>query len=325
MQKQPLLLFALAVLCVRVAAQEKAFELTGVIRAKYEYNTQLDASRFQVRNARLYFTGATSPVFSYKAEIDLSDEGQIKMLNAYIDLNANESLALRLGQMKVPFSTDYLRSPYAQHFANRSFISKQMTSGMRDVGAQLRWKGSIGLPASAEIAIFNGEGLYNQSVWETEMNYSARMAMDLPAGFSWSANYYSALPNTAGFRFNYVDLGLQYEVGRFLIEAEYLLKQYEPDSIADTKGFLVTALYTQPLPERCFFTSITPLLRYDGMGGNVRYNLAEDAARNRWSAGVNLNIKPWSSYVRLNYEKYVYKNAALNQDDKWVLEFVAHF
>ena len=46
----------------------------GTIRAKYEYQTATDESRFQVRNARFSLTGNVLPIVAYKAEIDLSDQ-----------------------------------------------------------------------------------------------------------------------------------------------------------------------------------------------------------------------------------------------------------
>ena len=58
-------------------------EIHGTIRTKFEYQTEMAASRFEVRNARISITGNVLPIVAYKAEIDLSDEGQIKMLDAY--------------------------------------------------------------------------------------------------------------------------------------------------------------------------------------------------------------------------------------------------
>ena len=57
-------------------------EIHGTIRSKFEYQTQMQAGRFEVRNARISATGNILPTVAYKAEIDLSDEGQIKMLDA---------------------------------------------------------------------------------------------------------------------------------------------------------------------------------------------------------------------------------------------------
>ena len=59
-------------------------EIHGTIRAKYEYEPQIGSGRFEIRNARMSVEGRVIPVVRCKAEIDLSDEGAIKMLDAYI-------------------------------------------------------------------------------------------------------------------------------------------------------------------------------------------------------------------------------------------------
>lgn len=51
-------------------------EIHGTIRGKFEYQPQISASRFEVRNARFSLTGNVHPMVAYKAEIDLSDEGR---------------------------------------------------------------------------------------------------------------------------------------------------------------------------------------------------------------------------------------------------------
>ena len=61
-------------------------KIHGTIRSKYEYQTTMGAGRFEVRNARVSVTGNVLPIVAYKAEIDLSDEGSIKMLDAYARL-----------------------------------------------------------------------------------------------------------------------------------------------------------------------------------------------------------------------------------------------
>ena len=68
--------------------------------------------RFQVRNARFSLSGNLLPMVAYKAEIDLSDEGSIKMLDAYVRLAMlRRSLNFTIGQMRVPFTIDAHRSP----------------------------------------------------------------------------------------------------------------------------------------------------------------------------------------------------------------------
>ena len=110
----------------------------GTIRAKYEYQTATDESRFQVRNARFSLTGNVLPIVAYKAEIDLSDQGKIRMLDAYTRIFPIKHVNFTIGQMRVPFTIDAHRSPHVRFFANRSFIGKQV-GDVRDVGATLAY------------------------------------------------------------------------------------------------------------------------------------------------------------------------------------------
>lgn len=91
-------------------------EIHGTIRTKFEYQTEMAASRFEVRNARISITGNVLPIVAYKAEIDLSDEGQIKMLDAYARLFPIKDLTVTTGQMRVPLQS----TPTALHISNIS-------------------------------------------------------------------------------------------------------------------------------------------------------------------------------------------------------------
>ena len=81
-------------------------EIHGTIRGKYEFQTETNESRFEVRNARFSVSGNVHPIVAYKAEIDLSDEGSIKMLDAYTRVFPVKNLNFTLGQMRVPFTID---------------------------------------------------------------------------------------------------------------------------------------------------------------------------------------------------------------------------
>ena len=135
--RQIIIITVLSVLALSAVAQDKnpfIPEIHGTIRAKYEYEPQIDKGRFEIRNARLSVEGKVIPIVRYKAEIDLSDEGTIKMLDAYVRLQPKDALKFTFGQMRVPFTIDAHRSPHLQYFANRSFIAKQV-GNVRDVGA----------------------------------------------------------------------------------------------------------------------------------------------------------------------------------------------
>ena len=120
-------------------------EIHGTIRGKYEFQTETNESRFEVRNARFSVSGNVHPIVAYKAEIDLSDEGSIKMLDAYARVFPVKDLNFTIGQMRVPFTIDAHRSPHQQYFANRSFIAKQV-GNVRDVGFTGCYTQKEGLP-----------------------------------------------------------------------------------------------------------------------------------------------------------------------------------
>lgn len=167
-------------LATAALAQEKT-DLTphihGTIRGKYEYQPDDHAGRFEVRNARFSLEGKVATAVAYKAEIDLSDEGQIKMLDAYTRLTPIDHFQFTIGQMRVPFTIDAHRSPHQQYFANRSFIAKQV-GNVRDVGATVGYQASVGFPVILEAGIFNGSGLTNQKdYWTKGVNFSAKAQM----------------------------------------------------------------------------------------------------------------------------------------------------
>ena len=124
-------------------------EVHGTIRSKFEYQTTMGAGRFEVRNARISITGNIFPIVTYKAEIDLSDEGKIKMLDAYARLFPTKGLMLTAGQMRVPFTIDAHRSPHQQYFPNRSFIAKQV-GNVRDVGFTIGYTFPTDIPITVE-------------------------------------------------------------------------------------------------------------------------------------------------------------------------------
>ena len=185
MQRMMVCLVMALPMATTVTAQEKT-DLTphihGTIRGKYEYQPDDHAGRFEVRNARFSVEGKVARAVAYKAEIDLSEEGQIKMLDAYTRLTPLDGFQLTIGQMRVPFTIDAHRSPHQQYFANRSFIAKQV-GNVRDVGATLGWQTSLGFPLIVEAGLFNGSGLTNQKdFWTKEVNFSAKAQAFFPNG-----------------------------------------------------------------------------------------------------------------------------------------------
>lgn len=307
-------------------------EIHGTIRAKYEYQPEINASRFEVRNARFSLTGNVHPSVAYKAEIDLSDEGSIKMLDAYTRLFPIKSLNFTIGQMRVPFTIDAHRSPHQQYFANRSFIAKQV-GNVRDVGATVCYQLKEVFPFIIEAGIFNGTGLTNQKEWRKEMNYSVKAQLLFIKGLNIEFSTQTIKPES--IRIHMYDGGLSYRYKRFLIEGEYLYKQYEQNAFKDVHAMNSFMSYELPLPR--IFKSMSFLARYDFMTdhsdgyadeetGKLKIN---DYKRQRVTGGLTFSIgKPFVADIRLNYEKYFYSASGVpkeSEQDKIVLEVMTRF
>ena len=307
-------------------------EIHGTIRGKYEYQFEDNKGRCQVRNARFSLSGKVAPIVSYKAEIDLSDEGAIKMLDAYARITPLPTFDITIGQMRVPFTIDAHRSPHQQYFANRSFIAKQV-GNVRDVGATLAYTWKIGIPVRLEAGIFNGSGLTNQKdFWTNRINYSAKAHLQLPKGFNLVGSVQKISPEDISIQM--YDIGAYYHAGRWHVEAEFLRKHYAGGAFKPVNAFDGFVCYAQPLPK--VFEKISFLGRFDcmsdhsngeaGEGGTL---VVDDAARKRLTVGTTLSlVKPFVADLRVNYENYFYDNnalAAVSERDKIVVELMVRF
>lgn len=327
----------LAVAAPMARAQEKKSfyipEIHGTVRAKYEYEPSEGKGRFEVRNARVSVEGKIIPIVGYKAEIDLSDEGSIKMLDAYVRLQPVMPLKLTVGQMRVPFTIDAHRSPHLQYFANRSFIAKQV-GNVRDVGGAVGWTFDGKIPVTLEGGIFNGSGLTNQkNFWTDDYNFSFKAQALFARQFNVTLSCQRA--NAGDINTMMYDAGAYWDNGRWHIEAEYLRKHYAHDSFSAVNAIDAFAAYRLPL--RKGLTAISFLGRYDYMsdhnsgGRDDNGSLTvDDPERHRITGGLTFSLgkKNLQADIRLNYEQYFYNRDAtpsISEHSKFVLELVAHF
>lgn len=316
----------------KMAFRDYLPEIHGTIRGKYEYQPQMKASRFEVRNARFSVTGNVLPIVAYKAEIDLSDEGSIKMLDAYTRIFPLKELNFTIGQMRVPFTIDAHRSPHQQYFANRSFIAKQV-GNVRDVGVTLEYRLKEGFPLILEGGVFNGSGLTNQKEWQKSMNYSLKSQFLFLDNANLTLSMQSIKPQDV--RINLYDVGMYYEFKNFHIEGEYLFKHYTNNSFSDVHAVNSFINYDLKLPK--VFSKVSFLARYDMMTDHsdgiadpeTKQLRINDYARHRLTGGVTFSLgKAFVADLRINYEKYFYKRggtAKESEQDKLVLEVMTRF
>lgn len=308
-------------------------EIHGTIRAKYEYEPTVGKGRFEIRNARMSVEGKIIPIVRYKAEIDLSDEGAIKMLDAYVRLQPKEQLKFTFGQMRVPFSIDAHRSPHLQYFANRSFIAKQV-GNVRDVGAAAAWTFGAEAPVTLEGGIFNGSGLTNQKhFWTSNYNFSFKSQICL-----WrQLNIVLSCQKAGATDVNtyMYDGGVYWENSHWHIEAEYLRKHYAHHAFNAVNAVDAFAAYRLPFKRNNMALSF--LGRYDYMSDHSNgtkdvngFLKTDDHERHRLTGGLTLSMGKGAlqADIRVNYEQYFYNKGvvpSISEQNKIVLEFVAHF
>lgn len=308
-------------------------EIHGTIRAKYEYEHQINKGRFEIRNARLNVEGKVIPIVCYKAEIDLSDEGAIKMLDAYIRIIPKDFFKFTIGQMRVPFTIDAHRSPHLQFFANRSFIAKQV-GNVRDVGAAISLTIGHQLPITLEGGIFNGSGLVNQkNFWTKDYNFSFKVQTLIMQQLNVTLSCQKATAGKNGVMM--YNAGTFWENHHWHFEAEYLRKIYVHNSFKPVNAIDIFTVYKFPLKKHN--VDISLLGRYDYMsnhnngGTDENGNLKiDDPKRHRFTGGVTLSLgkKSLQADIRLNYEQYFYASvimAPISEQNKIVAEFVVHF
>lgn len=308
-------------------------EVHGTVRSKYEYEPQISKGRFEVRNARLGVQGKITPAITYRAEVDLCDEGQIKMLDAYTRISPIKGLRFTLGQMRVPFTIDAHRAPHLQYFANRSFIAKQV-GNVRDVGAAIGYKFGSTLPLDIEAGIFNGSGLTGQKdFWTDSYNFSAKAsAMILP---EWNVTLSLQKAHATDADVMMYDAGTYWQQGRWHFEAEYLRKYYRKGTFSPVNAVDAFAVYRLPMKGAC--EALSFLTRYDYMSDHSKGKLQNDGSfslddpeRHRITAGITLHLgtAKLPCDLRINYEQYIYgKDVApkISERNKAVAEIMVHF
>ena len=285
-----------------------------------------------MRNARVSLSGKIIPMISYKAEIDLSDEGKIKMLDAYVRVKPGW-WSVTMGQMRVPFTIDSHRSPHQQYFANRSFIAKQV-GNVRDVGIAGAITPIKDMPWTVEGGIFNGSGLTDQKdFWTNKYNFTLKTQATLMNKYTLELSCQKTRPEDVGIMM--WDIGAFYQDARWHIEAEYLRKNYADGAFPGVNAVDAFAAYRFPLKKT--LSGLSLLARYDYMSNhsngikNDKGNLVtNDPERQRITAGVTLHFgkAPVYAALRLNYEKYFYKHGVdpgISNHDKIVVELMCRF
>lgn len=304
----------------------------GVIRTRWEMETEDGRNRFEVRNARLALSGNILPSVDYQIQTDFCDQGKIKILDAWGGIKLAEGLKLRAGQFLMPVGIEPLRAPAAYIFANRAFIGKQMCNA-RGVGAELAYIVPAVSPLTLRAAVFNSTSVAGHDVWNHSPAFSASALWQIKS-IGINVGFQSAVPEAG--RTNIVDGAVIFKSGRWNVESEYMYKHYTNGYSGAAHGYSVFGNYALPV-SLGEFNRLSFQGRFDGMTAHNSGALGDSGeltpdmpARNRITVGSTLSSVHGKIHadVRLNYEKYFYHHdvvAPVGQDDKVAVELVVSF
>jgi len=306
----------------KVLSDEYKPVIFGILKTKAEYDLDNSKVRFEVRNARFGARGKMNPYFSYKAEIDLSDEGKIKMLDAYVKFTPLQGLDFYMGQRKIPFSTDYIRNPAENIFANRSFLAKYINDGMRDIGFYVNYKFNGDFPVDITVGGVNGTG-NNNPQWIDKPNLVGRILAGHDDAFRLASNIYYGQATNRKYLAMFGE-EVRYAAGHFFIESEYISSNWT-DTLSVRRhddGLYIQSYYNFKV-NNSIICLLTPTARWDFMGASI-FKGTTDA--NRLTLGLNTGFAPkqFTAEIRVNYEKYFKGNMPV-ETDKLTLEFIAVF
>lgn len=329
-----------------IAAQNKEIKdnfapaFTGYIRFWQQTDFSTDQGQFILKEITLGASGDVNEYVGYKFLADLTRLGKLTtsattingttvvtkasasftdiLLDAAVKVTPIANLSITGGQFKIPFSTDNLRGNVAIDFVNRPLMTN-VAPASRDIGAMASYKVSSLLPEISAGA-FNGTGL-NKVETDKTVNYVCRAVVTPVTNLNLSANYYNGKLSSNDI--NVMGFGFDYKISNLFLDAEYVTKNTkQPDVTIGSNAFFIYSLYNFGISETGIIKSITPAVRFDLYDPDTdKYN----DEINRITLGLTFHFaKVTWAHVRLNYEKYDYKDNTVNPD-KFILEMQARF
>lgn len=216
----------------------------GTFRSFYEYSTDDDQSRFYVADARLTLGGYILPWADYFMQVNFNSQGKISILDAFGRFypTVDKSLALYIGQMRVPINYAACENPWEYHFAQVMLTEK--LASLRSVGVKAGWT----VPGSTlyfEGGVFNASDMADHHTWNRAMTYAIKTNWR-GGGFWPELAFMSRTPGGygAGARTNTIDASLEFKSGPWFAEAEYLYSHYTHSSHKAAQAYGIMGAYT---------------------------------------------------------------------------------
>lgn len=152
-------------------------------------------STFRLRRGRVSVDGDVGKLATYKIQVETLNSPSL--LDAYLTLNVLPFAKVTVGQFKVPFSQENLRSSANLLTVERSQVvnslvpSRDIGANGRDIGADVAGTFSFSESAGVDyaIGIFNGAGIDGKDN-NKRKDFGGRLAVRPFSGLSFAGDYY---------------------------------------------------------------------------------------------------------------------------------------
>ncbi len=331
MKKLSITLLALIATITLLAQEDTTYpniKFDGTLKNKFEYATKENMSRFSVRNSRVGAKGEINKYSGYRVQVELSDEGQFKVLDLSGIITPVKGLSFTFGQTSIPLFNGYVVSPNEMMFANRAFLGKYFLS-TRDLGVNAKYDFKMAnVPTRLEFGVYNGNAI-NDPVWKNNVSYGGRLQLGNMDGLRFTAKFYD-YPNNETTHHLFYGADLRYEINRFKIETEVMKRESKTELHNDMLSYYLQSAYYVPIKTN-LFNYFLPAIRWDGI--DEQFNVSGfDVNRLTLGLGFGFEKSSYSSILRLDYEWYFVNNSMaifekndLMDSDKITLELLITF
>jgi phosphate-selective porin OprO/OprP len=280
----------------------RLLQISGYTQIRYQSLEEKGKNDgYDIRRARVDFTGNFTPYLSYRLMADFADKP--KIMDAYADIKINDYLNITIGQFRIPFSVENLTPvrkfdliDFSQAVDALVFRAKDVIGNQngRDIGIQLGGaflKKRAGNLLEYKFGVFNGSGINISDTANAAKDFVGRILVNPFKGLTLGTSYYNgwgkAIKPSSGYAGrsqtrNRFGLEVNYATLRFLARGEYI--QGIDGSTEKAGWYLLAGYYIIPQKLQLVF-------KYDTYDPNTA---TDNNVTTNYVTGANYNFNNWS-------------------------------
>jgi hypothetical protein len=311
-------------------------QFRATLRARGEHDLDQNLSRFAIMNARACLFGNLNEWLGYQVQVDLSADGQFRILDLEARFRQSKQFSFRIGQQIIPFAQLERIVPRMVALCDLPWVAQHMSGSLRDIGITANYRFNTNFPINLTGSLINGSG-NNNPVWTNQLGHSFRLQFGSVNDIRFSLKtYHAENMSLASPRKNELyGADFRYFNNGFTVDAEIIRGNLTQAGVKNQR--ISTLLHVAKMfdLENENLKYLEPIVRWDMMGVPFTAGKTRPSNVDRLTFGLNFGFRPYNNSgffrtgeLRLNYAKYLGSNAPIyfgeNRSlwaDKLILEF----